>query len=706
MKYSGKVSLLAKSVLAGLISVSAAPALANMALEDIERITINGADDNIVSDVMPTLSSGKIFAGKKTSVANLGDMPNFIEPNLRQMFSTLPGLFVSDQQIPSIYNINYRGLGNPHESEFVGFFQNNVPLASDLFGYPTLYYLPPAQRVERVEFVRGGAGLIYGPQIGPTINFVTKRAEVGSEARFRTDHAVGSNSMYSTYNEFATSSGDFGFLASFDHRKADGPRQNEDFDVTSGHVSVAYEGFDDIRLGFELDVYNSDSGEAGRLSSAEFAQDRNQTLTPFNRIEIDRVIANFTYEQKLSERETLDANVWYSYQDRFSRRSGQFSMPENEPLTTNIDQQEFNNWGFDARYANAWGDQNILTVGTTSYWGDSPRTRHVSNDIRSNQQNAEDLLFDQDRKMSYNAIFIENLFRFDKLSFIPTARYERINYDLEELTRNPNLSRDAINLDETENELLFGLGLMYQLSDVSEVYANISESYRPQRFDDLANPNSELAATNGPDVSRAMNYEIGFRSAPIQGLTIDISAFRIDFDDKIETIQVNIADIERVNSGDSRHQGVEFSIDYDLLAGSENSLRIFANGSLLDAEIVSSQNAALIGNATAFSPEYLLRTGFMYNSERLDVALTATLVDEQYWQDSNQSRGTGVDEIDALIPSYEVVDLTAEYRLHPQWALYGGINNLFDENYYSRVRNDGIEPALERTVFAGVRFQM
>jgi Fe(3+) dicitrate transport protein len=253
--------------------------------------------------------------------------------------------------------------------------------------------------------------------------------------------------MYSTYNEFATSSGDFGFLASVDHRKADGPRENEDFDVTSGHFSVAYEGFDDIRLGFELDVYNSDSGEAGRLSNAEFEQDRDQTLTPFNRIEIDRVIANFTYEQKLSDHETLDANIWYSYQDRFSRRSGQFSAPENEPATTNIDQQEFKNWGFDARYANVWGEDNIFTVGTTSYWGDSPRTRHVSDDIRSNQQNVEDLLFDQDRKMSYNAVFVENLFKFDKLSVIPTARFERINYDLEELTKNPNLSREAINLD-------------------------------------------------------------------------------------------------------------------------------------------------------------------------------------------------------------------------------------------------------------------
>lgn len=706
MRYKGNVSILAKAVFTGLLGVCTAPAFANMALEDIERITISGTDDNTMSNVMPTLSSGKIFAGKKTSVADMEEMPNFIEPNLRQMFSTLPGLFVSDQQIPSIYNINYRGLGNPHESEFVGFFQNNVPLASDLFGYPTLYYLPPAQRVERVEFVRGGSGLIYGPQIGPTINFVTRRAEVGSETRFRTDHAIGSNSMYSTYNEFAGSSGDFGFLASVDHRKADGPRQNEDFDVTSGHFSVAYEGFEDIRLGFELDVYNSDSGEAGRLSSAEFAQDRDQTLTPFNRIEIDRVIANFTYEQKLSDSETLDANVWYSYQDRFSRRSGQFSNPENEPATTNIDQQEFDNWGFDARYARVWGDQNILTVGTTSYWGDSPRTRYVSDDIRSNQQNAEDLLFDQDRKMSYNAVFIENLFKFDKLSVIPTLRYERINYDLQELTKNPNLAREAIDLDETENELLYGLGLMYQLNDVSEVYANVSESYRPQRFDDLANPNSELAASNGPDVSSAMNYEFGFRSAPIKGLTLDISAFRIDFDDKIETIQVNIADIERVNSGDSRHQGIEFSVDYDLLAGGENSLRIFANGSFLDAEIVSSLNADLVGNTTAFSPDYLLRTGFMYNSDRIDVALTATIVDEQYWQDSNQSRGTGADEIDALIPSYEVVDLTAEYRFNPQWAVYGGINNLLDENYYARVRNDGIEPALERTVFAGIRFQM
>ena len=122
---------------------------------------------------------------------------------------------------------------------------------------------------------------------------------------------------------------------------------------------------------------------------------------------------------------------------------------------------------------------------------------------------------------------------------------------------------------------------------------------------------------------------------PVEGLIVDISAFRIDFDDKIEQIQVNISDVERVNTGDSRHQGIEFSIDYDLLAGQSRSLRVFANGSILDAEIVESVNNDLIGNTTAFSPDYLLRTGFILNTDNLNIALTATLVDEQYWQDSN-----------------------------------------------------------------------
>ena len=675
--------------------------------KSIEVIEVYGsATDSAISGTLPALQDGKIYEGKKTTLVDLDEQPEFVEPNLRQMFSRIPGLFVSDQRIPSIYNVNYRGLGNPHESEFVGFFQNNIPLAADWFGYPTIYYLPAAQRVERIEFIRGGAGLIYGPQIGPVLNFVTRRADATADKLFRTDQTLGSNGFYSTYNELRWGQNDFGVLASYDYRKADGPRLNEDFEVQSGYFSVSFEGFDDIRMWLDVDLYQSDSGEAGRLTSLEFETDRDLVKTPYNRIEIDQVITTFTYEQQINAVSTLDANLWYSSMDRLSRRSAQFVDPQDEPEITAIDEQQFANYGLDVRYALSWGGSNVLTAGTSAYHGDSPRTRHLSDDIRSSVQDPADLLFEQDRVMSYTALFFENLFRFDRLSVIPTVRFERVNYDLEELLKNPDLERDPIDLDETFNETLFALGLMYQTGERSQLYANFSESYRPQRFDDLINPGSELAGTNGPGVSKALNLELGYRSQPVDDFFFDISVFRIDFEDKIEQIQVSITDVERINSGDSLHQGIELAMEYDLLPDASRSFTLFANASLLDAEITDSINPNLIGNTPAFSPDYLIRAGFIYDNDQLNAALTATLVGDQYWQDSNMPRGSGDDEIAAEIPAYQVLDFSLTYSLNDRWTVNGGINNLLDEDYYSRVRADGIEPALERTVYAGFTLEI
>ncbi|MGB5334914.1 MAG: TonB-dependent receptor, partial [Woeseiaceae bacterium] len=583
---------------------------------------------------------------------------------------------------------------------------NNVPIAADLFGYPTIYFLPAAQRVERIEFVRGGAGLIYGPQIGPVLNFVTRRASAEAENAFSTDQSFGSDGLYSTYNELRWTVNDIGILASYDHRNADGPRRNEDYEVNAGYFGASYEGMKDIRIGLDVDLYQSESGEAGRLTSQEFAADRNLVKTPFNRLEIDQVIATLKYEQQINEAATLDASLWYSSMDRRSRRSAMFTDPADEPVTTAIDEQQFKNYGFDVRYALLWGPAHVLTIGTTGYLGDSPRTRHVSDNIRSSAQNPADLAFEQDRVMTYNALFLENLFRFGRLSVAPTMRFEQINYDLQELLKNASLNRDAIDLDRTFNETLFGLGLTYQAGERSEIYANFSESYRPQRFDDLINPASELTGVNSPSVSRAINYELGYRSQPVDNLFFDISLFRIDFDDKIEQIQINVADVERVNSGNSRHQGIEFSVEYDVLADGPRSLTLFANGSLLDAEITESLNASLVGNDTAFSPNRLIRTGVIFDSAQWNAALTATLVADQYWQDSNLPRGIGAGEVAAEIPSYEVLDLSTEYQYNDQWTVYGGINNLLSEDYYSRVRNDGIEPAQERTFYVGFRFEI
>ena len=65
---------------------------------------------------MPEVDGTKITVTKKTSVTKLDLVPTIEDNNQRQLFSRTPGLFVSEQQAATQFNLSYRGLGNPQES--------------------------------------------------------------------------------------------------------------------------------------------------------------------------------------------------------------------------------------------------------------------------------------------------------------------------------------------------------------------------------------------------------------------------------------------------------------------------------------------------------------------------------------------------------------------------------------------------------------
>jgi Fe(3+) dicitrate transport protein len=128
------------------------------------------------------------------------------------------------------------------------------------------------------------------------------------------------------------------------------------------------------------------------------------------------------------------------------------------------------------------------------------------------------------------------------------------------------------------------------------------------------------------------------------------------------------------------------------------SFSLFGNVSLLHAEFVAGIND---GNTPAYAPDYVIKGGATWRwRDRVKVGLTGTLVDEMFWQDSNAAGTVGANKI----PAYGVWDLTGEFALYKNTVtVVAGINNLFDEDYYSRIRSDGIEPAARRNFFAGVK---
>ncbi|MCW8807722.1 MAG: TonB-dependent receptor, partial [Rhodanobacter sp.] len=199
---------------------------------------------------------------------------------------------------------------------------------------------------------------------------------------------------------------------------------------------------------------------------------------------------------------------------------------------------------------------------------------------------------------------------------------------------------------------------------------------------------------------------------PVSGLYYDVSVFWIDFKNRIEAQHINATDVIEVNSGDTRSRGFEGQLNYDFLARTSladrgEHLEAFISASLLDARFTSSAIPGQVGRIPAYAPHHLLKAGVTWRVEqRIKLSLTAVSSAAQFWQDSNQPHGSGDSYLPARIPAYTVLDLAGDWQLNRNVTLLAGISNLADRQYYDRVWRTGLEPALGRSWYAGVRLAM
>ena len=76
--------------------------------------------------------------------------------------ATTPGILVSEEPQSPIINFGYRGL-NSQRSEFMQVLEDGVSIKNEQFGFPETHYTPILDAVERIELIRAGAALQYGP---------------------------------------------------------------------------------------------------------------------------------------------------------------------------------------------------------------------------------------------------------------------------------------------------------------------------------------------------------------------------------------------------------------------------------------------------------------------------------------------------------------------------------------------------------------
>jgi Fe(3+) dicitrate transport protein len=655
--------------------------------------------------IMPEVDGTKITVTKKTSVTKLDLVPTILDNNQRELFARLPGIYVSEQQAPTQFNLSYRGLGNPQESEFVLMLQDGIPISTDWIGFPTVYYMPLPQSLEEVELIRGGSSLLYGPNPAPAVNLVSKRPSANQPFGGYSENVVGSDGLFSTYNTIQGSAGDVSMRGNLGYVRSSGQRDNGGSRVRQGDLYLAYRPLKDSVWYVDLHDHDASSGDPGRLSLAQFLADPNQAVTPFNHNWVHRTSATLGNESDLGAGWRMETKLWAAWQTLYQR-----SAPAGpSPATTTLVDEQFRSQGLDMRFRKRWGRGNALTFGTVLYHDDAPFRQWTSTDITAPRNTTTGVpRLDQARDSWYGAIFAENVFRLPgRWHIVPSFRLEHEKIRIDETVRPPNLVRPLIHQSASRTIPLFGLGAGFDFGRQNETYFSVSQGYRPVRFFDVASPFSNVAPGGVPAASKALSWEAGVHGTPVPGLFYDASLFWIDFKNRIETIVISPTESVFQNSGDTRHRGFEGELSYDFLAGRGDGLHFtaFGNVSLLDAKFTKSNLANRAGNRPAFAPAMTAKYGLTFRKDgKFNFSVTGTSVSSQYFQDSDLPVGApgSPNFIPAKIPAYTLLDFAADWQLTHNLRLLGGISNFTDRRYYNRVFQNGIEPGASRKVYAGI----
>ena len=655
--------------------------------------------------IMPEVDGTKITVTKKTSVTKLDLLPTIVGNNARELFSRTPGLFVSEQQAPTQFNISYRGLGNPQEAEYVLLLQDGTPISTDWIGFPTAYYMPLPQSLEEVQLIRGGSSLLYGPNPAPAVNLVSKRPAAGQPFGGYSENVVGSDGLFSSYNTVEGSSGSLSARLNLGRVKSSGQRDNGASRVVQGDGYLAYRPTPNSLWFADIHLHDASSGDPGKLSLAQYRADPDQALTPFNHNWVRRTSVVLGNESDLGNNWRSEAKFWGAWQRLYQRSAP--AAPH--PATTTLVDEQFRSEGLDWRFRKRWGRGNAVTFGTVLYHDDAPFRQWTSSDITAprNTHSGTPRL-DQQRDSWYGALFAESVFRLPgRWHVVPSFRLDHEAIRIDETVRPPNLVRPLIHQSMHRTVPMLGLGAGFDFGNQNETYFSVSQGYRPVRFFDVASPFSNVLPGGVPAASKSLSWEAGVHGTPVKGLFYDASLFWIDFKNRIETIVISPVETELRNSGNTRHRGFEGEMSYDLFAARGGSLHLtpFANLSLLDARFTRSNLANRVGNKPAFAPSVTAKYGISLRRDELfNISLAGSSVSSQYFQDSDLPVGTpaSANYIPAKVPAYTVLDLSADWQVSRNIRLLGGVSNLTDRKYYNRVFQNGIEPALGRTFYAGI----
>lgn len=619
---------------------------------------------------------------KERSVVTLGDMLRYVPGMWTATGSTGDGTFISSRG-SNLDAVAYDGNG-------MKLMIDGLPVTAADGNNHNTFIDPLAARYAVIA--RGANAMTYGAStLGGAINFITPTARTADNEAYL---SVGSHGTVQNSVTGGVVAGDFDGLVTVEQRSYDGFRGHQEQQRGGVYANTGWQINDKVENRFYVTYVDNDQELPGSLSQAQFDEDpyqANPSNIPGNflyNVEKWRV-ANRT-EWNLSD--TSNLVVGFSFEDQ----SLYHPIVENPFFSLLIDNDQ-TTFGTTVRYDKKLGNHDLLlglNYGETRVKG-------------GNYQHSGGIRGALSTKVDNQADNLE-LFAIDRWHFAErwtlvygaqavTGSREVSNVDAASgVERNPKDDYDSINPR---------LGMIYQLADLSELFANVSKLYEAptlyQLEDDVQANNETL------DPMQGVVGEVGTRgTAPLGQASQwnwEVSVYYAQIEDEILSIDDPSAPGTSLatNIEDTIHAGVEALFGASLALGS-NAQRIEPVLSLTWNDFTFDNDPLYANNQLPVAPEFFIKGEVMYrHGNGFFAGPTFDIVDDRFGDFANNKD----------IEGYELLGLRTGLE-RDNWEVYLEGRNLTDEVYVSNVSvsdNEAVNPVSiqagePRSFYAGVRF--
>jgi Fe(3+) dicitrate transport protein len=494
------------------------------------------------------------------------------------------GVIVRDEEGLGLRpNIGIRGL-NPTRSTKTLLLEDGIPVTIAPYGDNAAYYHPPVGRMERIEVLKGAGSILHGPQtVGGVINYITPGLPAISGGTARV--TGGNNGVRNGYARAEAVNGNTGAVFDIGRFRADGAREHIGAEVTDASVKLFVPIAPTQQLVAKANVYREASQVTySGLTEGEWAA--NPFQNPFRNdfFTIERVGGTLAHTLTRGPQQLTTTLYGHDISRPWWRQSSNSTQRPNDasdPACGGLQRLEsgcgnegrlrrYQVLGAESRYTRPLLLPRVagtLNMGARVHREEQERQQlngasHGSRTAGPASNRNAGLVEDNRRTTDALAGWVQARVGTERFTLTPGVRVERI--DITRTNRLPATNAPDGTFGETAlTELIPGIGATVNATHALTLFAGAHRGFSPPRNEDIINNSTGGVVELAPE--RSWNYEAGVRWAPRPLWSVDVTAFRLDFQNQV--IPASLAGgtgAALTSAGRTLHQGLEVDLRGDL----------------------------------------------------------------------------------------------------------------------------------------------